>query len=606
MTTDTLSPKPQLVDALVAEAHALRHSNTRRALALSEQAAALALKLDYQRGLARSRYLTQLCHYILADSEEVLTEALQVLGLFQSLGDDAGEADAHNLIAIAYNRRGDPVRTLTHYHHALEIHRRRADLASQAGMLNNIGMTHLGQARHADALEHLLHSLELAERAHSDINRAYVLGNLVRVYAEMGDLTQALEFFERSRALLHGSNDRALEASLLASLSRVYSQRGEHAMASEYLRQSLALARLVGNRGDEIEALVRLGRTQHDLGQLPEAEATLLEALDLIRQAGDRPLEAEALNALGPLCLTQQDWAGALRHGQALLALAEALPSQQLVGNAHRLLAQAREQLGDYQPALAHERAAHAAWQAVHGGEAGRRLRALATGSAVAQARREAETHRQRSLELEQALQALQDADEQKAALVRQLEAQTQLLQQLAHEDGLTGIANRRWLDVRLAQEFERAQRFAHPLAVALVDLDNFKAINDRLSHQVGDRVLERVARLLRDGCRSVDVAGRYGGEEFMLILVETALPQALVICQRLCEEVAAHRWAEVHPGLGRVTVSIGLSASEDAPSPEAMLARADARLYQAKHGGKNQACAADPVTPDGAEAAAG
>ena len=94
----------------------------------------------------------------------------------------------------------------------------------------------------------------------------------------------------------------------------------------------------------------------------------------------------------------------------------------------------------------------------------------------------------------------------------------------LAREDGLTGIANRRWLDITLTKEFERAERFHHPLSVAMIDLDDFKMVNDRFSHLIGDEVLRRTAQLLRDRCRSVDLAGRYGGEEFLLILVEDTL----------------------------------------------------------------------------------
>lgn len=109
-----------------------------------------------------------------------------------------------------------------------------------------------------------------------------------------------------------------------------------------------------------------------------------------------------------------------------------------------------------------------------------------------------------------------------------QRDLDAEVLKQMAREDGLTGIANCRWLDFQFAQEFERAQRFEHPLTVALLDIDYFKNVNDRFSHQTGDAVLRTAARLLRDSCRSVDVLGRYGGEEFMLVLVETPCESAL------------------------------------------------------------------------------
>lgn len=107
----------------------------------------------------------------------------------------------------------------------------------------------------------------------------------------------------------------------------------------------------------------------------------------------------------------------------------------------------------------------------------------------------------------------------------------------------------------------------------------------------MGDAVLRTLAGLLRANCRASDVLGRYGGEEFMLILVESSLPQALEACEKLRERVARHDWAAVHPALQALSVSIGVAAFEAGAPDEGLVQAADQQLYRAKHGGRNRVC---------------
>jgi diguanylate cyclase (GGDEF)-like protein len=165
--------------------------------------------------------------------------------------------------------------------------------------------------------------------------------------------------------------------------------------------------------------------------------------------------------------------------------------------------------------------------------------------------------------------------------LLDQLERQT-------YEDALTGLANRRRLDQRLADEFSLARRHDRPLAVAIADLDNFKMVNDRFSHAVGDAALRSLAKLLSSQVRHTDLVARFGGEEFVLVLVETDAEAALRVCEKLRNAVERHEWEAIHPGL-TLTLSIGLCADTTLPGHERMLALADRNLYRAKAGGRNR-----------------
>ena len=170
-----------------------------------------------------------------------------------------------------------------------------------------------------------------------------------------------------------------------------------------------------------------------------------------------------------------------------------------------------------------------------------------------------------------------------------QLAAANSRLYVLATTDALTGVASRRHFLELLATDVAQARRYGTPLALALIDADNFKQINDRRGHPTGDRVLQTLARLLREGLRTVDRVGRLGGEEFAIALPHTTPDSALQVCERLRRAIDAAVLTD-DAGPLRFTVSVGLTqfAAEDRV-PDDLIRRADAALYRAKQDGRNR-----------------
>lgn len=178
-----------------------------------------------------------------------------------------------------------------------------------------------------------------------------------------------------------------------------------------------------------------------------------------------------------------------------------------------------------------------------------------------------------------------------------ELTAANQRLEALSHQDGLTGIANRRAFDFLLERQFVEAARRQEPFSVVLCDVDHFKAYNDHYGHVAGDECLKRVAAALARGCkRAIDTAARYGGEEFALLLPDTPAAGALHVAHAARREVAALEIAHAHsPTLPRVTFSAGMatySPERDKASSD-LTRRADEALYRAKHLGRDRAIAA-------------
>jgi diguanylate cyclase (GGDEF)-like protein len=172
-----------------------------------------------------------------------------------------------------------------------------------------------------------------------------------------------------------------------------------------------------------------------------------------------------------------------------------------------------------------------------------------------------------------------------------ELEEKNKQLEQLSISDGLTGLYNHRHIHGLLAEEFERVERSNDCMSVAMFDLDHFKNVNDTHGHQAGDRVLVELADILRETAREVDRLGRYGGEEFMVLLPETCIDDAAVFVERVRHEVARRPFDIGKDEPLRMTLSAGVATfpHETIANVETLVRLADQALYAAKAGGRNK-----------------
>ena len=176
----------------------------------------------------------------------------------------------------------------------------------------------------------------------------------------------------------------------------------------------------------------------------------------------------------------------------------------------------------------------------------------------------------QRSEELQRIRLELEDANEK--------------LSSLALTDALTGLWNRRAFDARLETDMMAAQRHRHPLTLLLLDVDHFKSVNDRFGHPYGDTVLKELSAILTGCKRAEDIAARFGGEEFAVLLPNTDLQAAQYLAERLLDAVRNHSWEKAP-----VTISIGLAMSGPATVSDDLIDAADAALYRAKRAGRDR-----------------
>lgn len=168
--------------------------------------------------------------------------------------------------------------------------------------------------------------------------------------------------------------------------------------------------------------------------------------------------------------------------------------------------------------------------------------------------------------------------------IIRREQILRQTMIRRSQEDYLTGLYNRRRITELLENEIQRAARYGTMFSVIMTDVDHFKAVNDRLGHQAGDKVLIKIAEVIRSSVRATDLVGRWGGEEFVIISPETDIAGSFLLAEKIRTRLESFDLGEIHR-----TSSFGVTAFADDDNIESIIARADAGLYVAKQGGRNR-----------------
>lgn len=521
------APVHDRVRLLNSLAEALQERDAERGATLALEAVELARATGDTAGEAQALYCLGRNHYARADYPLVFETQSEALALFRKLDDPHGEARVHNLLGITHRQLGDCGRALEFYDLALKGFRDAGDRKWQARVMSNVGNVEIQLGNHGAALELFEQALALRREVGDHEGAGFDLNN-----AAFGHIQRALQ-------MKRAGDDAGCQS--------------ESETALRLLDRGLAIARQYGFRRLEAFCLQTLGEAYQAMSRPEVALAMADDFVAAARHSNDRWIEAYGRACVGELRHQTGQGDRAVADLEAALATFEALGAEDQVARVLRILSQVREALEDYAGALAAVRRAGAIEDRLRTEEAESRARALATRRRLDQARLEAERYRRLSL-----------------------------------EDALTGLANRRHLDERLQALARDATKSKRALTLALADVDHFKGINDRFSHAVGDEVLRCVGEILRRHCRVGDVAGRYGGEEFMLVFRDLDMRGAAEICERVRRSVEGFDWPSIHPQL-RVTLSMGLASNVSFDDPQHIVDTADHWLYEAKHHGRNQ-----------------
>lgn len=575
------------VDTYNQEAWKLRRSDTAHAITLGEKALVLAKASKYAAGCAHANLVLGYCYTRLSSPKSALRHTKLALEQFLKLNDKEGELKALNTLGIIHGDSGNLPEALKTFLSLIALCNDLDDQKGAADALNNAGLVYLYMGDLATALEHHLQALERFRTINRPEGEVQAMLNIGVVNYELGRYTEALEYFTSAETLDKPTDD-GTDALILTNLGRSHLKLGNFVQALDHTQKSLALFEQVGNRLGTSLALDDLGLTYAQMNQITEASDCFNRGLWIKRELGDKKGQAETCIHLGRLYTRQGQLELALDTLHEGLSCAQEANARTEVYKAHEALAEAYKQNRQFRESCSHLENYTSLKDKVFNEASDLRLQGLRVRFEVEQTEKEKEIFRLKNVELANLVEtlnkqkeALQKASEDKSVLLEQLEKQ-------AREDGLTGLYNRRFFDTRLEQEFTRSSRYNRPLSIMICDIDNFKDVNDSYSHQIGDKVLQRVADILQDKVRQIDTVARYGGEEFIILFPETAGEDAVKVSERIRQAVQTHPWTELAPDL-KVTLSMGVAHDLSVPNYEKLVGLADAKLYEAKHNGKNQ-----------------
>ena len=525
---------------LYQQARAVRQVDYPRLRELAEQSMELACVVgsdgeQYRQGMAAALSMLAYHNGTAGCAEAALPQVSQALALLDTDEPTTVLCDLYDTLGWARFCQGDFVSAIEALVEAKRLAELLGDRGAAASSLDTMGCVHSVSGHPEDALDEHMRALAIHEDLGDEVNLSITRNNLAYTYLALGDTPSALSAAQAALAYVSANGHENLEMTVLDTVATVHLALGALELADSYSRRGLELARASGSSQDTADNLMTLGRIALEQGRYDNALAAIEETLAIASARGRAVQEYKC----------------------------------------HEVLSDIHDARGDSAAALAEFRVFHSLERARVNEDSEARLAHLRVEYHLEAARKDSEIHRLRSLALER------EVEERRLAQAR-LEAQASL-------DPLTGLYNRRHLSV-LSEELVAAAARGDSACLALFDIDRFKEVNDTHGHIAGDRVLVELADQLRSNSRASDVPLRYGGDEFLVLLVGMDGAAGAETAERLRNRVEAAQ-IESDGAQIRVTISAGIvcAALSDGVDLSTLIEQADHALYAAKQSGRNR-----------------
>jgi diguanylate cyclase (GGDEF)-like protein len=490
------------------------------------------------------------------DVQKSLLMAQQV----QTLILDCPDAGTRDLV-VSLRTQGHCLDHLSRYSEALTTALKALELANGLGDLkltasidNVLGNIYWRLADYSSALEHYIHGLRLLEVEPDPDVEVYLLLGLGILHYEIGDHEEAIKYFKKSVEQIQ-STDITGKAMGLNNIAYTLHTMGRDEEALPYAREALEIYGKEPFSVGKLELLHTLGCIYLEIGEIERASSYFEEVARSAEQYDNSLQIINALFGLGSIHELRGEPDQALQKLIRILQISQEIGSLASECSAREHLARLNKQLGRYQQALEHFEAFHTLHVRIFNEQAERRLRNT-------------------RLLLE----------------VETIQKEANLYRSLAATDALTGLLSRREFFDLGGKAVIQARLRKTPMSLLMVDLDNFKAINDQYGHAVGDQVLAMIARRIKNTLRQDDLAGRYGGDEFVVLIPDLDLPDCLRIAER-CQSVVSENPIEIDASRFWINLSIGLvvSSASSTSDLEKLVQEADQSLLQAKKDGRKR-----------------
>lgn len=530
------------IDALNLLASELVTADTDRADELAQRALQLSRGINlggqpYDKGIAVSlstlgSIASRRCDYQMALS--LLLEAKTLLEVSQ---DRSTLSIALRDLGWVYFNMGDFPLAIQCLHEALKYSRENGDAGYEVKILNTLGAVYGESGNKKESIDVLRKTLKFLDRSEDLRLRCLVLNNLAMTLFEIQAYDDALKNAGQSLDIANQLNSPDLLATALDTTGQIYLAKHEYAKAEGFFYQAQAYFQGEGTDPDEIK--LNLAQAAIGQGRVEDAARWLHQSLE--------SAEARGVN--------------------------------RFIYKIHELLSTIYEGQGDLKRAIEHFKRMREIKSQVYNEETQLRLDNMVVLQQAETTRIEEEIYHLKNLALKKEI-----SDSRQAVAE---------MENLATTDALTGLLNRRHFLTLGAYAFDIAKESGQPLGVLMMDIDNFKKVNDGYGHLAGDQELREISAAIQDGLRKGDLLGRYGGDEFAAVLPNTATMPARKVAERVIKK-SSRQISKAGLQPIKLTLSIGIALADSADdSLESLLDRADQALYAAKKAGKNRSMTA-------------
>jgi diguanylate cyclase (GGDEF)-like protein len=545
-------------------------SQTKQLEEMIAQAASSEAKIDLINNLAWQLRIQ--------DAERAQALSLEALELSKTCEPNYERGIANSLVTLAFldGEAGKLDTSLSRSLEALSYLQEQPQSEILIGAWYTLAWAYYYSSDYPAALEFGLRSLKMARDLKHEEQEAWCLDLVASTYK---DSAQALQMYKDAHTIFEKAGNLEGQSRILNNWAYTLLEAKDYPPALELAHKSLHLAKQAGLNRDVINVTATIGEILAGMGDYSTAQSQLHAATLLFDEYGRDISSVYILVDLGQVYLEQNDLEHAEQELFKALDLSEKMEMRNEQARCHKYLSEVFERQGKFDQALTHHKIFQILRESIAGEGALQQLAALRVSHQIETAQRDSEIHRLQKEKLQIEL------DEHK-----RLHA---ILEDLATRDSLTNLFNRRHF-LNLAQnEWNRALRYQHPLCALMLDVDHFKQINDQHGHAAGDKALTAFANIIRSTLRSTEIAGRYGGDEFVVLLPETLPQHGLLVARRICHEITNYTISG-DTGIIELTPSIGVACATKEniakfQSLDELLSNADKAMYIAKRAGKAQ-----------------
>lgn len=425
-------------------------------------------------------------------------------------------------------------------------------------ILNNLGIVYDKSGDLARAVLYYHRSLALKKELDKPILPTYTLHNLANIYYQVEDYDTSFKYNKLALETLVDSTDLNAQATIFNGIAQTLSKKGRYIKAKEYFTKAKKLAMSVNNRGQIAEALTGLGYLEFINTDLEKAEKLIEESLKTYQKLEEQEYIVKCLIHLAQIN-RNRNIDKALKQIKQAKKLCKINGYRSLLAKVYKITAQLKEANKNFSKAYKYHQ----------------KYVELYIETNKINILNQVEVNRL-SIELE-------SAESQKI----RFQEKAQNLEHESTHDHLTGACNRREMDRTLSERWIQAPKQLNPNHLVMLDIDDFKHVNDNFSHEIGDKVLQAITSLIKTSLNENDRLFRYGGEEFTILLYNCLRTEATQLFNEIRANIEDFNWQTIAPSL-KITATLGMVSASEQESIDKALHVADERMYKGKKSGKN------------------